>query len=588
MITQRKQKHLGRLSLLVSALLLSACASSQQHMVNAAIRGDNAELEELLRDGKAYINLADEVQGDAKELCPGHETLTALQGAACSGKIDTVKKLIDKKADINKMTASGETALSLAVGKGHDDVVRLLVSSGADPDTRDKNGNTLLMRAADRGDTQLVEFLLKKNASVSLPGSDGVTALLVSESPGIAKLLLDAGARLTTTRNGESAVHYAAMYKSAEMVKFFIEAGVPADLRRADGKTALDLARERLGAENGVAGTESGVTRRELRLGAGAIRGQMMARRAAGSPAGTQERVGTSVCEVLEAEMNRLIEADAKDAERAAAVGNFKDAMAKYSATIKKAEGVNDQLERKLRVDLVKYVSTQETPPMLSESSREHLVRSSYMLKRGQDQAMVEKELLAVIDTDPWWTDGYYNLGVLQTERKEYDKASKTLKTFIACAPADPKAQAAQDKIYEINLAKEEVARVVGMSGNWIGNGQSFRAIIGDNSVNITSGWLSFNLKLANGALSGTVSGPSSPGAHGCTIPAQSHQVTGRLDANARTIDLDYIWANYETKFHCVNMAGAPSNCCLFCTEVCDGTVITETPTISLHLTPAP
>lgn len=138
MITQRKQKHLGRLSLLVSALLLSACASSQQHMVNAAIRGDNAELEELLRDGKAYINLADEVQGDAKELCPSHETLTALQGAACSGKIDTVKKLIDKKADINKMTASGETALSLAVGKGHDDVVRLLVSSGADPDTRDK------------------------------------------------------------------------------------------------------------------------------------------------------------------------------------------------------------------------------------------------------------------------------------------------------------------------------------------------------------------------------------------------------------------------------------------------------------------
>lgn len=86
--------------------------------------------------------------------------------------------------------------------------------------------------------------------------------------------------------------------------------------------------------------------------------------------------------------------------------------------------------------------------------------------------------------------------------------------------------------------------------------------------------------------LTGTVAGPSTGGSHGCTYPAQSHQATGTFNANARVIELEYSWASYESKYHCVNMLGAPSNCCLLCDEVCDGAVISATQNVALRLTP--
>ncbi|MFZ2949556.1 MAG: hypothetical protein WA003_08725, partial [Desulfuromonadaceae bacterium] len=187
----------------------------------------------------------------------------------------------------------------------------------------------------------------------------------------------------------------------------------------------------------------------------------------------------------------------------------------------------------------------------------------------------------------PWWADGYYNLGVLQSERKELDAAGTNLKIFIEAVPADPKAQAAQDKIYEIKLANEEIGKVNGMAGAWTSSqGGSYSVVIGAVSVAIHSGSLAFNLKLSGDTLSGSVSGPSTGGSHGCTYPAQSHQVTGTFNADARVIELEYAWASYESKYHCVNMLGVPSNCCLLCEEVCDGAVISATQNVALRLTP--
>lgn len=576
--------YLGILGLLA---FLPACASNQELLVGAAIRGDNETVQKLLQPGKADINapfaLTDEK--DSK-LCPGHGALTALQAAACANKAGAVEKLLAMKADIDAQDAQGATALSLAMDKGNAKIARMLLEAGANPDTKDGMGFTSLMRAASSGDIELIKFLLGRKANVSMRGPDGATALTLASTPETAKTLIAAGADFVTGSRGNTPLHYAALHRGAEMIEFLLSNGFTADKKNDDGMTAFDLAKQRAGGQGG----QSAAIKSELK--------QKMARSRRGVPArgGQPQQVGDvrsqgdgpAVFELLKKEMQRLIEADLTDAGRLADAGKFSDALAKYTAMINRAISVDAELEQKLRVGIVRYAASQPVPPDLSETAREHLVRSSYLLKNNKDQALVEQEIVAVLKESPWWVDGYYNLGVLQAERKKFDEAARNLKIFIAAAPSDPKAQAAQDKIYEIKLVKEEIGKVNGMAGSWVSSqGRSFSVSISEGSVHASSGGLNFNMRLSGETLTGTVSGPSTPGTHGCTNPAQSHQVTGRFDANARVIELEYSWSNYESKYHCVNMAGRPSNCCLLCDEVCDGSVITSTPTVNIRLTPA-
>lgn len=576
--------YLGILGLLA---FLPACASNQELLVGAAIRGDNETVQKLLQPGKADINapfaLTDEK--DSK-LCPGHGALTALQAAACANKAGAVEKLLAMKADIDAQDAQGATALSLAMDKGNAKIARMLLEAGANPDTKDGMGFTSLMRAASSGDIELIKFLLGRKANVSMRGPDGATALTLASTPETAKTLIAAGADFVTGSRGNTPLHYAALHRGAEMIEFLLSNGFTADKKNDDGMTAFDLAKQRAGGQGG----QSAAIKSELK--------QKMARSRRGVPVrgGQPQQVGDvrsqgdgpAVFELLKKEMQRLIEADLTDAGRLADAGKFSDALAKYTAIINRAISVDAELEQKLRVGIVRYAASQPVPPDLSETAREHLVRSSYLLKNNKDQALVEQEIVAVLKESPWWVDGYYNLGVLQAERKKFDEAARNLKIFIAAAPSDPKAQAAQDKIYEIKLVKEEIGKVNGMAGSWVSSqGRSFSVSISESSVHASSGGLNFNMRLSGETLTGTVSGPSTPGTHGCTNPAQSHQVTGRFDANARVIELEYSWSNYESKYHCVNMAGRPSNCCLLCDEVCDGSVITSTPTVNIRLTPA-
>lgn len=575
----KKLSYLGVLCLLA---LLTACASNQELLVGAAIRGDNEAVQKLLQPGKADINapfaLTDEKDS---RLCPGHGALTALQAAACTGKFSTVEKLLALRPNIDAQTARGESALSLALDRRDANIVRILIEAGANPDTKDRQGLTPLMHASADGNLEFARFLLREKADVSVKNNSGVTALTIASTPEIAKLLIASGARFETDSNGNTPLHFAALYRSADMVEYLLANGFTADQRNNDGKTPFELAKQRTGAGTAQPSTSA----RNLRQNITRTRRGFQPQQAADTRA---QGDGFAVFGLLKKEMQRMIGLDLAEAGQLADVGKFAEALAKYTDLINRTAAIDPVLEQKLRVGIIRYAASQPVPPTLSESAREHLVRSSYLLKNDKDQALVEQELVAVLNESPWWADGYYNLGIIQVERKKLDEAAMNLRTFIEAAPADPKVQAAQDKIYEIKLMNEEIGKVNGMAGTWVSpQGGSYSVLIGEGTVQISSGGLNFNMKLSGEILTGTVSGPSTAGAHGCKIPAQSHQVTGRFDANARVIDLEYSWANYESKYHCVNLAGQPSNCCLLCDEVCDGAVITSTQNIGLRLTPA-
>lgn len=585
--------HAVTAMMLALPLLLTACAGPQQRMTQAALMGDTAAMDSLLNSGSPEVNTPVTLD-KAQPACPGYATLTPLQAAACAGQEAVVKKLLARKADIDLAAGGGQTPLSLAMTNGHDEVVRLLVRSGARLESTDAAGNTVLMLSAGKGNSSLAEFLLKSGASPQARNQAGETALLLSTDPGIAKMLVDLGSDpLAVNARGESGLHMAARNGNAEMARFFLERGVDVGLRSKSGATALDLARgDAAGAGNHSPGANDLSAARSRRLSSASA-----TLRSPSSSAGAQTalpdperaRMHAAVISVIQQWLAQSLRKELAAGDQAAQQGRSDVALALYADALSMAGDVGGAAEQDLRVKIVRYAASIPQPPALPEKAREHLVRSSFLLKKGGDIGMVEKEMTAALRIAPWWVEGYFNIGQLQAEQKKFDQAERNLRLFIVAAPGDPRAQAAQDKIFEIRMAKEEEEKIGGMQGRWVdGNGRGYAVSINGDKIQMHSdGGLAFALTLRNGVIEGSVEGRPSAGEHRCTNPEQMHPVNGKLAPDARGMAIEYLWSNYKANFHCVNMAGAPSSCCLLCDEVCDSVTINSTSRVSLQLRPA-
>jgi Ankyrin repeats (many copies)/Ankyrin repeats (3 copies) len=585
--------HAVTAMMLVLPLLLTACAGPQQRMTQAALMGDTAAMDSLLKSGSPEVNTP-VAMDKAQPACPGQRTLTPLQAAACAGQEVIVRKLLASKADIDLAAGGGQPPLLLAMANRHDDVVRLLVQSGARLESTDAAGNTVLMLGAGNGNRALMEFLLKSGASTQARNHAGETALLLSSDTGIATILVGFGSDpLAVNAGGESGLHAAARNGNVEMARFFLERGVDVGLSSKNGATALDLARGgAAGAGKLSPGADARASVRSRRLpSASAVKRNLppgaSARRAPADP--EHARKQAAVIAVIEESLGQSLRKEVAAGDRAAQQGRPAEAMGLYTAALSRAADLGGAVEQELRVKIVRYAASLPQPPALPEEAREHLVRSSYLLKKGQDIGLVEKEMVAALRIAPWWVEGYFNLGQLQAEQNKFVQAERNLRLFVAAAPGDPRARAAQDKIFEIGMAKEEEEKIRGMQGRWVdGSGGSYTvSISGDKILIHSGGGLAFTLTRRNSVLEGSVQGQSSGGKHGCTIPGQIHPVNGKLAPDARGIAIEYLWSDHKTNFHCVNMAGVPSNCCLLCDEVCDSVTISSTNRVSLQLQPA-
>lgn len=578
-------------AMLALPVILGACASSPDRMTRVALTGDTAALDDLLKAGSPAVNAPVTLVAD-HPACPGHRSMTPLQAAACAGQEAAVRKLLAGKADVNLAAGSGQTPLLLAVANGRDDVARLLVGSGAGLEIADGAGNTPLMVGARKGNRGLAEFLLKNGASPQARTRSGETALLLCADPDIAGMLAGLGADpLAINANGESGLHLAARAGNAGMVRFFLDRGVDVSLRNRNGESALDIAREGAAApETLPQGSGSRPSGREGKI-AQARRGAVQAigsRDAAVDP--RKARNTSEVAAVIEGRMDQLLRKELAAADQAARDGRSSEALDLYTAALSRVGDAGGAAEMDLRVKIVRHAASMLQPPAMPEKAREHLVRSSFLLKKGQDLGLVEKEMAAALRIAPWWVEGYYNLGQVQAEQGKFDPAERNLRVFIAAAAADPRARTAQDKIFEIGMAREEEGKIRGMQGRWVdGNSRGYSvSISGDKILVHSEAGLAFTLTHRNGVIEGSVEGPSRPGGHNCTIPGQIHPVNGKLAPDARGITLEYLWSDYKTKHHYVNMMGViVANNCLTCDEVCDAVTVSATSRVNVHLRPA-
>jgi serine/threonine-protein phosphatase 6 regulatory ankyrin repeat subunit B len=201
-----------------------------------------------------------------------------LQWAALNGRLETVRLLVQRGANIHATGYLGRTALYYAAVNGHEEIVSLLLSQGARDDIADQDGRTPLAIAASGGHLGVVKILLQHTGGQGLEETDtgGRTALYyasengheemvgyllsqgaraditdsVGRSPftwaafmghmGVAKMLVQhmEGQGLNETdKDGLTALHWAAIEGQEEMVSYLLSQGAQADITDQEGIT---------------------------------------------------------------------------------------------------------------------------------------------------------------------------------------------------------------------------------------------------------------------------------------------------------------------------------------------------------------
>ncbi|CAH8772651.1 ankyrin repeat domain-containing protein [Paenibacillus dendritiformis] len=151
-----------------------------EEVCKAAQAGDASRLSALL---EANPQLANEENGDG---------LLPLGIAAHCGRVDVVRTLLDRGADVNALSCSAisiipsNTALHAAIAGARDrEVIQLLLERGANPALLDSNGHTCLHVAVLHDDgIELIRLLLDHGADANARAEGGDTALSLALAQG--------------------------------------------------------------------------------------------------------------------------------------------------------------------------------------------------------------------------------------------------------------------------------------------------------------------------------------------------------------------------------------------------------------------
>jgi ankyrin repeat protein len=252
-------------------------------LMYAARAGDVRRVTALLRPRDA------EREVDAVDA----EGRTALHHASASGRVETVRLLLDKGADKDKKdtymrlicwrplhyaSAMGhagvvrlllergavteadqerewdraEEPLHVACHHGHVEVVRLLLNAGADQSVEDHRHRTPYHLAVWWGQEAVFLFLLDRSQQVdgTVDGMLNTSALTVAalrEQESMVRLLLDRGADASAQdEEGYNPLYAAAWAGSVALTRLFLSLGAEWGIEDEDGQTPLDVARQQL------------------------------------------------------------------------------------------------------------------------------------------------------------------------------------------------------------------------------------------------------------------------------------------------------------------------------------------------------
>lgn len=208
------------LDLFKKRLVAARVPKDHSPLVAAILNGDIQVFDYLLNTFP--VNLEQETSAIIEGGYPV-EGATPLWTASTLGRIDFVKMLVERGANIEHTTDSRSSPLRGAAFDGHCDVCEFLIDRGADIDKPNQVGQSPLTIAAAMQKKECVQLLINKGADVNHKGHNGDMPLHVSVESGaveIAKLLVSAGARNNPNDVGFTPAILACCYGHKEVMAY--------------------------------------------------------------------------------------------------------------------------------------------------------------------------------------------------------------------------------------------------------------------------------------------------------------------------------------------------------------------------------
>ena len=181
------------------------------------------------------------------------ETPTGLVDAASRGDAAEVRALLDDGADVNERRDDGRTALTAAALGDHVEVARVLIAAGADVDLQDAGRNNPLLVTGETGSVAMLREVLRGDPDLGATNRYGGVALIPASDRGhvdyVRAILAETSIDVDHVNNlGWTALLEAVILGDGgrahvEIVRLLLDAGADRSLADRDGVTALEHAR---------------------------------------------------------------------------------------------------------------------------------------------------------------------------------------------------------------------------------------------------------------------------------------------------------------------------------------------------------
>ena len=199
-----------------------------EEFLNAARKGDIAQLEAMLASNPDLLNFRNDMGQSAIVLAKYHRQAKA------------VEFLLAKNPDLTLHEAA-------AVG-AFERVQQLVRERSRLIDSHSKDGFTPLALASFFGNADVAEFLINQGANIDLAANNPmqvapIHAAVAGKHRAIARMLVENGANVNARQQqGWTPLHAAAQNGDEELVQLLLEKGADREARSEGGQTALDLA----------------------------------------------------------------------------------------------------------------------------------------------------------------------------------------------------------------------------------------------------------------------------------------------------------------------------------------------------------
>jgi ankyrin repeat protein len=213
----------------------------------------NTALSLAKKDGLEYITQLLEKPASVGSSQPPDPSTHPLFKAIKEDRLDHIKDLVAKGADVNLRTTTGSTPLMYAADGNKLEIVRFLLAYGADVNAKNGTNNTALIYASIKGHVGIVHELLEKKADANVKNiarGDALIYAVVDKKANVVGALLKHGASVNNRYNdGKTALIMAVSDGSLDIVKLLIARKADVNAVDKDEMTALMIACEKGNAD---------------------------------------------------------------------------------------------------------------------------------------------------------------------------------------------------------------------------------------------------------------------------------------------------------------------------------------------------